>query len=294
MDKELETVRIDKKTFFKIARDRREYERDIVPTDEFLEKLCQTGADVFTLIERKWYYTLPNPRKSWLRTKDNIALLRIASYDEWWRSVGNKTRNMIRKAEKSGIRIEIAEPDEKLAEGMWEIYNETPIRQKRAFPHYGASLNTVIRYVISPRNCTYIGAYFQNKLSGFIQLVNGDHIVITSQLLSLEEHWDKAINNALMAKAVEVCANQNVRFLMYGRMGNHPTLDRFKQNNGYIKFDLVRFYIPLTRKGKIATKLSLHREMKDVLPQSVKYRLIPLYNWVSRTKMKAKLTTRPK
>lgn len=77
--------------------------------------------------------------------------------------------------------------------------------------------------------------------------------------------------------------------MMYGRMGNHPSLDRFKQNNGYTKFQLRRYYILLTRKGRIATKLGLYREIMDVLPQKIKYPLIPIYNWMSRTRMKIKI-----
>ncbi|MFZ1039283.1 MAG: hypothetical protein WAN53_05300, partial [Candidatus Bathyarchaeia archaeon] len=53
-------------------------------------------------------------------------------------------------------------------------------------------------------------------------------------------------------------------------------------------FQLARYYIPLTKKGKIATRLGLHREMKDALPQSIKYQLIPVYNWISRTKTRIK------
>jgi len=79
---------------------------------------------------------------------------------------------------------------------------------------------------------------------------------------------------------------------MYGRMGNHPTLDKFKQNNGCIQFPLTRYYILLTRKGKIAAKLGLHRELKDTLPPSVKAPLFPIYNWVSRNKMRIKLLKR--
>ena len=81
---------------------------------------------------------------------------------------------------------------------------------------------------------------------------------------------------------------------MYGRMGNHPTLDAFKQNNGFKQFLLTRYYIPLTEKGRIATKLRLHREIKDSLPTSIKYALIPVYNWISRNKMKIKLRLKPK
>jgi hypothetical protein len=292
VDKELETLAVGKRTFFKIGRDIEEYERNISPTDEFIGKLRERNIDVFTFIERKWCNTIANPPKSWLKANDNIALLQITSYEEWWKSIGKKTRNMIRKAEKSGVRTEIAEPSEKLAEGIWKIYNETPIRQERGFPHYGEPLKAVVQEVLSSRNCTYIGAYFQDELSGFIQLVHGDNIARISQILSLQKYWDKALNNALVAKTVEVCANSETRFLMYGRMGNHPTLDNFKQNNGCVKFELTRFYIPLTKKGKIVTKLGLQMEMKDRLPQSVKYPLMPLYNWISRTKMRIKVRSK--
>jgi len=294
VDNELQRLVIRKKAFFKMATDVREYERSVIPTKEFLEKIRLRGADIFTFIERKWCCPIANPPDSWVKTTDNIALLTITTYHEWLKSVGKKTRNMIRKAEKSGIRTAEAEPDDKLAEGIWKIYNETPIRQERSFPHYGVSLEAVKTGVLSPRNCTYIGAYYQDELTGFVQLDHGDNLTVMSQILSLQKHWDKAINNALVAKAVEVCASKNIKWLMYGRMGNHPTLDNFKQNNGCVKFELTRYYVPLTRKGKIATRLGAHREMKDALPQSIKYRLIPVYNWISRTRVRIKLGSKQK
>jgi CO dehydrogenase/acetyl-CoA synthase epsilon subunit len=289
VDKEFETLTLRRKMFFTIARDNNEYERDILPTNEFLEKLRQRGVDIFSFIERGWCSKLPNSPNYWIVGKDNIALLRVTSFEDWWKVIGKKTRNMIRKAEKSGIKVQIAQVDEKLAEGIWKIYNETPIRQERGFPHYGTSLDKVKNMVFSSRDSTFIGAYLQDELVGFIQLVHGEKIAVISQILSLQKHWDKAVNNALIAKTVEFCAQEGVPWIMYGRMGNHPSLDRFKQNNGFTQFQLNRYYIPLTRKGRIAVKLGLHREVKDMLPQKVKYPLIPIYNWVSRTKMKMKV-----
>ncbi|MDH5788374.1 MAG: hypothetical protein OEZ40_08815, partial [Candidatus Bathyarchaeota archaeon] len=171
-DMEFETLSIRKKIFFNIASDAEEYERDFVPTQKFIEKLQKRGIDIFTTIERKWCHAIPNPSKFWLRASDNIALLQIASYDEWWKSIGKKTRNMVRKAEKTGIKTAIAVPNEKLAEGIWKIYNETPIRQERAFPHYGISLKAVRESVFSSQDCTFVGAHFQDELVGFIQLVH--------------------------------------------------------------------------------------------------------------------------
>jgi len=132
------------------------------------------------------------------------------------------------------------------------------------------------------------------KRARFIQLVHDENITIKSRILSLQKHWDKAANNALVAKAIQVCASKGVKWMMYGRMGNHPALDNFKQNNGCVKFELTRYYVLLTRKGKIATRLGVHREMKDALPQSIKYRLIPVYNWISRTRVRTKLRSKQK
>jgi len=286
VDEELNSLAARRKLFFRIARNAREYETDVYPTEAFLEKLKERGVGIFTFVERKWHKKISNPPRSWIKADDNIALLQVPSYSEWWSNIGKKTRNMVRKAEKSGVKTEVAAPDKELAEGIWKIYNETPIRQGRGFPYYGVSLKWVKGSVLPSANSMFIGAYLEDELVGFIQLVHGDNIAIISQMLSLQKQWDKAVNNALLAKVIEVCAAQQVKWLMYGRMGNHPSLDRFKQNHGFTKFALTRYYVPLTAKGKTATTLRLHREFKDVLPQSIKYALIPVYNWISRTKTK--------
>jgi hypothetical protein len=288
VDEEFGTLSIRKKSFAKIARDVREYQRDLAPTDGFIGKLMNRGIDVFTFVERKWCCTIPKPKENWAKSEDNIALLPVTTFDRWWESIGKKTRTMVRKAEKNGVKTEIAEPNQKLAGGIWKIYNETPIRQERAFPHYGISLENVERNVLSSQD-TFIGAFYQDELVGFLQLAHGYKVAVVSQILSLQKHSDKAVNNALVAKAVDVCATQQCGWLMYGRMGNHPSLDSFKQNNGFVKFPLTRYYIPITRKGRIAIGMGLHREMKDVLPQSVKYPLIPVFNWLSRNKVHIKL-----
>ena len=288
VDEEMETLAVRKNLFFKVASDTQEYVKDVIPLDDFIGKLAERGVDIFTFVERKWCNMISNLPHFWLKTEDNIALLQLATYEEWWKNVGKKTRNMVRKAEKSGVKTEAVEPSEKLAEGIWKIYNETPIRQDRAFPHYGNSLQTVKRSVLSTQGYTFIGSFFQDELAGFIQLVHGDKTAVISQILSSQKHLDKAVNNALIAKAVEFCANKKTLWIMYGRMGNHPSLDKFKQSNGFSKFPVIRYYVPITRKGRIAVKMGLHREVKDVLPEPLKSALIPVYNWISRSKTRIK------
>jgi hypothetical protein len=289
VDCDLETVSMRKAFSVKIARDFREYHKKINPTPEFLAKLQTRGADIFTFIERRWCCPLSNPSASWVKTNDNIGLLEITDYQAWWSQIGKKTRNMVRKAEKDGVKVEVAEQNEKLAKGIWGIYHETPIRQGRAFPHYSESLETVAANMYAEKRSTFISAYIGEEMAGFIQILHGDDIAILSNILSMQKHWDKSVNNALLAKAVEVCASRGERWLMYGRIGNHPSLDKFKENNGFVKYPLTRYYIPLTGKGRWAIKLGLHQELKDALPDAIKYPLLPAVNWVSRTKARVKL-----
>jgi hypothetical protein len=293
VDNELRAIEFRKKNFLKLARDTAEYEKNVIPTEKLMGKLEEREVDIFTFLERRWCHTFQDAKR-WTKANDNIALLHMTSYGDWWKNIGKKTRNMIRKAEKSGVRVAIAEPNDNLARGIWKIYNETPIRQERAFPHYGVSLETVTRGLASAGNSTYIGAYLNDELVGFVKLIHGDRIVIISQILSMQKHWNKAVNNALIAKTAEVCAGNREEWIMYGRMGNHPSLDRFKQSNGFAQYQLTRYYIPMTRKGKTAVKLGLQRETKDILPQAIKYPLFPVYAWASRTKARVKLKLRPK
>jgi hypothetical protein len=281
-----------KAIFVCVARDNAEYYRSVNPSDELLSKLKARGADVFTFIERKWCSPIANPLTNWKKEEDNVGLLEIKDYPTWFNAIGKKTRNMVRKAEKEGVKVSIVTPSDKLAEGIWKIYNETPIRQGRAFPHYGEPLDHLTRVMYLEKNSTYIAALLEEEIIGFIQLNHGDNIVIISNILSMQKYWDKSVNNALLAKAVEVCASRGDHWLMYGRIGNHPSLDKFKDNNGFVKSPVTRYYVPLTSKGRLAIKLGLHRELKDALPEFIKGPLLPVESWISRNKVKLKMKLR--
>jgi hypothetical protein len=290
VDSDLDWLSIRKRGLIRIAKfpEHFEYVKDRAPSERFLEKLVERDVDLFTFVERKWCCPLANPPSTWLQEMDNVGLLKVPPYDEWLSAVGKKTRNMIRKAEKSSVKTQIVQPTEEFAEGVCKIYNETPIRQGRAFYHYGWTIVDVRNVIQNTPGSTFIGAFLDGELVGFVQLVSGYQVAVMTQILSVQKHWDKAINNALVAKAVETCAEQKEPWLIYGRMGNHPSLDNFKQSNGFSNFSLIRYNVALTAKGRLACKLGLHREAKDALPMWLKGPLFPLFNWVSRAKVRVK------
>ena len=275
IDSDLQSFKIERKLFFTTARDRREYIRSVTLTSSLISKLIAQKVDVFTFVERSWCSTIQFPPKSWAKAEQSVVLLNLHSYDEWFKAIGRKSRNMIRKAEKSGVRVSVAEPNEKFSEGIWKIYNNTPIKQNRRNWYFGMTLKEVEEELSSSANCTFIGAYFKDELIGFTSLIYGNNVVVVDRLASLQEHWDKAVNNALIAKTIEICAANDSKWVVYGawkQMRQHGSLVDFAFHNGFRSFKATRYFVPLTRKGQIAIKMLIGLEANPVV-ESARYSL---------------------
>ena len=58
----------------------------------------------------------------------DVAVITLTSYEDWYkRSIGKKTRYMIKKAEKNGVEVRIVNFDDDFVRGISEIYNELVI-----------------------------------------------------------------------------------------------------------------------------------------------------------------------
>ena len=235
-------------------------------------------ADILAFLQ-----ALPDstPRFPYPFDMDNFAALRVTTFDDWWeRGIGFKARNKFRQAEKKGIEISEIPFDDAAARGIWEIYNETPVRQGRRFPHYGKDLETVRRMSATfPDLSIFIGAFFEGRMIGFIKLVANQAGTQAGlmHILSLEAHREKAPTNGLLAHAVRACAHRGIGYLTYASFayGNkeRSSLSDFKQRCGFQRMDVPRYYVPLTRWGAIAYRLGLHHGLKDRLPESIAGRL---------------------
>src|SRR5205814_1496754 len=152
------------------------------------------------------------------------------------------------------------------------------VRQGRRFWHYGKDFQTVKRQF---SRCLFredlIGAYVEDELIGFIMLGNAGRYGVVGQIISKIQHRDKSPNNALIAKAVEVCARKGLPHLVYASWGAGTLID-FKRHNGFEEVRLPRFYVPLTRRGQLAISAGLHRGWKALLPEDIKIRLKALRN----------------
>lgn len=236
-------------------------------------------ADIFTFRGNR-QETPPLP---YYHEQESIAVLPVTTYDVWWKNqVNPKTRNLIRKAEKTGVVVKEAAFDRDFIQGMTEIFNETPVRQGKRFWHYGKNSETIKREFgryLSREDL--IGAYYNGELIGFIFLGYADGFAMLRQIISKIKHRDKAPNNALIAKAVELCEKKNVRSLVYA-LWTTGSLGDFKRHNGFQKVDLPRYYLPLSLKGKWVLACRLHHGIVGALPDGLKDRLRELRNkWYS-------------
>jgi hypothetical protein len=235
---------------------------------------CGTRIDLFTFLQK-----LPDsqPKYSYPMEWDNLAVLPVSTFDHWWNhQIRSFPRNRARQAEKKGVILREVPCDEALARGICEIYNETPVRQGRPFPHYGMTIERAREYAGTfPDRSIYVGAFVGDTMIGFIKLVTNEthsHACLV-HILSMVKHKDKAPTNALIAHAVKACAERGISHLVYENFSygkkQGDSLSHFKEVNGFSQMDLPRYYIPLTPLGKMAFRLRLHHRFFERIPAPV-------------------------
>ena len=231
-------------------------------------------TDVFTFVQR---LSKPSPEYSYPMEWDNFAVVPISSFDDWMaHQINKKTRNMVRKAEKSDVSLREIPFDDALVRGIHAIYNESPIRQGRRFPHYGKDLEAVRKMTATFLDRSiFVGAFFQDNLIGFVKLVADEswNQAGLMHIVSLCRYRDKAPTNALIAHAVRSCAERNIQYLWYanfsyGRREGDSLVD-FKRHNGFQRIEIPRYYVPLTALGHMALRLGLHHRLLEWVPGAV-------------------------
>jgi hypothetical protein len=231
-------------------------------------------------------------RLAYTTEDDNLAVLRVSTFAEWWSSqIDGKTRNMVRRAEKKGVTVREVPFDDFLVRGISAIYNESPSRQGKRFWHYGKDLDTVRRENTTfLERSTFVGAFLDNNLIGFAKLVRdstGEQAGLM-QILSMIQHRDKAPTNALLAQAVRSCAERGIGNLVYAKFsyGNkeRDSLIDFKENNGFRRVDIPRYYVALSLLGTITLQLGLHHSLRSRIPEPLMLQLRRLRAiWVSKS-----------
>lgn len=230
-------------------------------------------ADLFTFLqdidEKQYQYGFHMELNS-------ASILPITTHEDWWKDIDFKVRNKIRKSQKSGVELRPTTLNDEFAKGVESIYNESRFRQGRKFLHYGKTF-TVIKEDLSsfPDRALFIGAYYQSELIGFMKLFEGKNVLRTVHIIAKLGHRDKPVMDALIAKAVEICDQKQIHYLHYGSWTTGG-LGAFRMKHGFKRFDVPRYFVPLTIRGELMLKLKLHHRFKDHLPDRLLDALLAL------------------
>jgi hypothetical protein len=277
--------------FVHIARLQDEWYEDVESPAAVAAQLRKSNcqADVLNFWQRLPAVT---PQHDYPMTLDSIAAVPITDYKTWWeKQIDAKTRNMVRRAEKKGVVIRRAELDDTFARGMAGLFNETPVRQGKAFWHYGKDAETIkrefSRFLFREE---IFGAYLGEELIGFIFIADAGRFGVLGQIISKIAHRDKAPNNALIAKAVERCAERGFPFLVYAKWVE-GSLGEFKRSNGFQRFDMPRYFVPLTLKGKLYVALRLYRGLHGFVPVPLQEKLRAVRSKLNTLRARRKLAS---
>ncbi len=264
-------------------------ERDVLPAPEtVIAELRgrEEKPDLFVFTQR-----IPDTAVSYRyhHELDNYAVLPLSTYEDWFqKQIPAATRRNIRASEKRGIVTRVCEYDQEYVLGISSIYNETPVRAGRRFWHFGKDFESVRREngTYAARS-TYLAAYDRGEMVGYLKVVWDRRIAAIMQILSKTSARDRRTNNALLAEAVRQSCIRGVEYLLYERFDYGKkigdSLTRFKQNNGFLRMDIPRYYVPLTTKGAIALRVGLHKNLRDRLPEWMAARLRELRTkWYGR------------
>lgn len=229
------------------------------------------------------------PKFSYRIEWDNYAAIPITTFEAWWDKLPQESRKNTRRAAKRGVEVKVVPYDDEFARGIHKICNESPIRQGRKFWHYGKDFETIKRQHATYADCsTFIGAYFEGELIGLIKMVHVDRLATLMTILAMNGHHDKRPMNALVTKAMEVCAQKNAAYFVYGNYvyGNKKdsSLMEFKRRNGFEQINFPTYYVPLTLKGRIYVALRLYRGVAGLLPGPVHTLLWKIRDWFLRRK----------
>jgi hypothetical protein len=243
----------------------------VADPESFISRVRESGlnADLFTFAQR-----LPDvtPKHGYHIEWENAAAIPITSYAHWWKAQTEYSiRKGVNRAKKLGVTVTVADFNDQLAEAICRIYNESPVRQGKAFWHYGKDYQSIRRALATYLDRSlFIGAYYDGELIGFMKTTSVNGTATMTQILSAKRHFDKRPNNALIAKAVEICESQRMSHLIYGSFVYYDpdsSLTEFKRRSGFEAVPLPRYYVPLTAKGNIALKLGLQRGVAGNVPR---------------------------
>lgn len=243
-------------------------------------------ADIFTFAEM-----LPRtePRFPYYWEGESTAAIQISTFDAWWDDLPQETRKNVRRSQKRGVYVVVKKLDEELIDQIVALNNDSPLRQGKAYTHFGKTREQVVKDQQDfLDHSDYICAYHEDELVGVAKLIYRGESASILTFVPKSSHNDKRPANALIAKIVEVCVEKRLKYLVYGMYNYYnkkeTSLRAFKERTGFREVLVPRYYVPLTLRGRLGIRLRLHRGLIGILPHNVIMMLVNLRTKVNQIK----------
>lgn len=253
-------------------------------------------ADIFTF-SQKLPATLPS--YSYPIERDSIAAISLANFKAWWEKLPQETRKNVRRSQKRGVVVNVKQFDDDLINRIAEVNNDSPVRQRKRNVHYGKSVDQIRKdYSSFLDRSDFVCAFLGDEMIGFLKIVYRGEVASILNLTVKPAHNDKRPANALIAKAVEICATKRISYITYGLLnyGNKRSglLREFKIRNGFEELLVPRYFVPVTRWGAICVTLKLHRGLLGILPHRVITMLVNMRaKWYSFWNFQSRCSSTP-
>jgi len=171
-----------------------------------------------------------------------VAIIKVPKdIEEYLKLIGAKSRNMNKKAQKSGIKCRIFNWNEYL-DDIYEINRSSSVRQGREMDSsYKEYPKKVKKQDSDDFRVIYIGAFKDEKLVGYIELYIYGNFAMINRILGHKEYLKFGIMNLLMKTCVEYSIDNGVEYINYLTMmnRNNNSLSAFKYRVGFREYSLL-------------------------------------------------------
>jgi hypothetical protein len=193
------------------------------------ERLKKTYLGTFKVKKNKIYFT------------PAAAICTQKNEDQYLKSIGDKSRNMIKKAVKNNFIFSEFNWNEYLSD-IYEINTSIDVRQGKLMSD---------SYKIFPRvyeeefckkfDVKHIGIFLNEKLVAYAELHIYKEITFVNRILGHYEYLKYGIMNYLIYAAYKNCHENNVKFLLYISMKNiiKNSLSAFKKRVGFSEYTIL-------------------------------------------------------
>jgi len=169
------------------------------------------------------------------------ATINLGQTDEnYLKSIGAKSRNMIKKAKKNGYCVKMFDFNE-FKDDVYKINISTKIRQGRLMDaSYRAYPQDLLYNSTDGFQNETIGVYKEDNLVAYCELHSYENIVIINRLLGHKMHLPAGIMNLLIYEIFNLTKLNKKDFLIYRSMLNNKknTLASFKKRVGFENYSI--------------------------------------------------------